>query len=569
MGLLSKNMEQEAIQSIIKSTIGEIGESFFCTLVENLAKTLDTYGAWVTEYYPESRRLKALAFWLDGKFIRNFEYDITGTPCETTIDRAELVHIHDSVLELYPNSNLTRQHRTVSYIGVPLLDHNKNILGHIAVLDKQPLPEDPGILAIFKLFAVRASAELQRVKIESALKEKNQCLESMVAELQEAKEKLTQSESRFRSVAQSANDAIITSDESGMITFWNRHAEVMFGYAKKEALGKSLSIIVPERYRQAHNQGFSRFMHTGQPKIIGKVVELQGIRKNGQEFPLELTLSSWQTDSGRYITGIIRDITRRKQEQEKLEAAHSRLAIEDKRKSAELEKARQLQLAMLPATIPEIQNLDVQVTMETAIEVGGDYYDIIRGENNEWTFILGDASGHGLEPGMIVATVKSLIATLIHTCDLKKLFSDANRIFKSLNLGRLFMALEIFRFKGNKVEICAGGMPPALIYRQHSDSIEEIEIAAPPLGGIADFDYQLTEITVQTGDVLLLQTDGFIERMNHAGDMFGYERTCRLFKSLAGQSAGYILKNMTEQGLQWAGGCEQEDDITMMVIKVK
>jgi len=561
--------EDDVLRTLLESTASHIGESFFCSLVKNLSGVLCTHGAWVTEYDPENRKLKALAFWINNRFIENFEYEINGTPCEKSIEESNIVFLPDKVLKLYPNSKLVKDFRTVSYVGVPLLDSDKKIIGHLATLDIKPLPQSSKLKTIFKLFAVRASAELQRVKAELALQEKNECLERLVTELEEAKTSLIQSESRFRSVAQSANDAIITSDSNSKITFWNQRAEIMFGYKEEEVIGKSLTIIMPERYRKLHNRGFKRFMNTGHGKIIGKLVELHAIKKDGTEFPIELTLSDWYTGTGKYVTGIIRDITLRKLEQLKLERAHALLAEEDERKSAELEKARQLQLSMLPDSMPKMKYFDIEVFIETAIEVGGDYYDLVQENNEMMKLVVGDASGHGLEPGMVVATIKSLLASLIPNLGLTEVFNEANSIFKSLNLGRLFMALQIIKFDKREVEICAGGMPPVLIYRCEDKSVEEIMTNSPPIGGMRNFNYSSTKSLLNSGDVILLQTDGFIERLNEKNEIFGYERTIDLFKSVADLSPRDIISKLIKKGNQWGGGHKQDDDITMMVIKAK
>lgn len=566
--LSQQTKDDNILKSILESTASETGESFFCSLVKNLSRILKTCGAWVTEYDPQDRKLKALAFWLDNQYIEKYEYEIKDTPCEASIEKNDLLFIRKNVLGLYPNAQLEKETGSVGYIGVPLYDVSHNVIGHLAVIDRKPIPENPNILTIFKLFANRAAAELRRLKVELTLKEKNERLESLVLELEEMKADLIESESRFRSVAQSANDAIITSDYEGNITFWNRRAEIMFGYSKKEALGRSLTIIMPERYRTSHTRGFQKFMQTGKGTIIGQVIELHAINKDGYEFPIELTLSDWHTDSGTFVTGIIRDITLRKQEQVKLEEAHALLAAEDERKTAEFEKARQLQISMLPSSIPEMKKMDVEVFYETAIEVGGDYYDIIPRNGEETIFIVGDAAGHGLEPGMVVATVKSLIASLIHISDLAKIYYEANVIFKNLNLGRLFMALEIIRIKDDTIEICSGGMPPVLIYRKAVNSVEELIIAAPPLGGIRNYKYTSLKKIIHSGDVVLLQTDGFIERMNRQNQIFGYERTMDLFQSLATCSAKTIIEKMIAAGEKWAEGIKQDDDITMMAVRI-
>lgn len=126
------------------------------------------------------------------------------------------------------------------------------------------------------------------------------------------------SEELFRAVTQSANDAIITSNSKGIILGWNRSAEKIFGYTEKEVTGKEVTIIMPRHYVEQHNNGIKRVVQGGAHHVIGKTVELHGLHKNGNEFPVELSLATWETASGKFFTGTIRDITERKKAEEAL-----------------------------------------------------------------------------------------------------------------------------------------------------------------------------------------------------------------------------------------------------------
>ncbi len=142
-----------------------------------------------------------------------------------------------------------------------------------------------------------------------------------VTERKRTEDALRVSESRYRSLTQSANDAIITTDGSGMITFWNTAAQAMFGYGEDDIIGASLASLMPTRYRDAHMQGIARMTATGDAHVIGRTVELDGLRKDGSEFPLELSLGTWQSGGGTFYSAIVRDITERKQVEAELRAA--------------------------------------------------------------------------------------------------------------------------------------------------------------------------------------------------------------------------------------------------------
>ena len=154
-----------------------------------------------------------------------------------------------------------------------------------------------------------------------ALLKKISALEKEAAARQKAESQLKkQSETKFHSVAQSAKDAIITADQSGKITFCNTSANNMFGYRQNELIGQSISILMPERFRKAHEKGMARVAASGKARLINETVELYGSTKDGHEFPVEISLSNWKSGSHTFYAGIIRDISQRKQYEKEREA---------------------------------------------------------------------------------------------------------------------------------------------------------------------------------------------------------------------------------------------------------
>jgi PAS domain S-box-containing protein len=134
----------------------------------------------------------------------------------------------------------------------------------------------------------------------------------------EAEKSLLQREEQFRSVAETAHDAIICSDSAGKITYFNKGAEAIFGYPAEEVMDRSLTILMPDKFRAPHETGMRRYAATGEAHVVGKTIELTGRRKNGEEFPLELSLASWKAGEKLYFTAILRDITHRKKIEKEL-----------------------------------------------------------------------------------------------------------------------------------------------------------------------------------------------------------------------------------------------------------
>ena len=164
------------------------------------------------------------------------------------------------------------------------------------------------------------------------------CLDITARKAAEAE--LRESEALFRAVSETAHDAIITADSGSMIIKWNKGAERIFGYTADEVIGRSLTLLMPERFRDLHLKGIARVSAGGESRVMGKPVEVFGLRKDGSVFPLELSLARWQAPQGDYFTGVMRDITERKQAERQLEDYQTGLEAKIQERTIDLEHAR-------------------------------------------------------------------------------------------------------------------------------------------------------------------------------------------------------------------------------------
>ncbi len=140
----------------------------------------------------------------------------------------------------------------------------------------------------------------------------------------QAQEALKESSGMLRSLVQSASAAIILADDQGAIRLWNTAAEAMFGYSESEMLGEPITRLMPEQYRATYQRGMQRQRMGGRLKLPGKTTEQIGIRKNGEAFPLELSLASWKTEKHTFFSGMIRDISEKKRYEREIQKLSSR-----------------------------------------------------------------------------------------------------------------------------------------------------------------------------------------------------------------------------------------------------
>ncbi|MBI5679893.1 MAG: PAS domain S-box protein [Methanobacterium sp.] len=145
-----------------------------------------------------------------------------------------------------------------------------------------------------------------------------------ITERKKAEIALQKSEERFRAVAESAVDAIVTTDANGDIIFFNNSLETIFGYQKDELKRKPLTLLMPERFKDKYLDELKRFKFTGEHKLIGRIATTTGLKRDGTEFPFEMSLSSWRSGENIYFTSIIRDLTEKKRAEDALKESEEK-----------------------------------------------------------------------------------------------------------------------------------------------------------------------------------------------------------------------------------------------------
>ncbi|MEM1268909.1 MAG: SpoIIE family protein phosphatase [Bacteroidota bacterium] len=256
---------------------------------------------------------------------------------------------------------------------------------------------------------------------------------------------------------------------------------------------------------------------------------------------------------------------------EAAEAYANFLQAENERQTQELESARDLQLSMLPETLPHIPGVSLAVYMQTATEVGGDYYDFFERSDNELIIAVGDATGHGARAGTMVTAMKALFSDHAPETDLPALLSRASDALRRMRLPQLYMAFALGRLRGRRLELVGAGLPPALIYRASSGEIERIPLKGLPLGAPLRFSYRVQTVMLDPGDTIVFMSDGLPELKRRDGEMIGYEETVALFATLASRSNATpqeIVSGFTQYAEEWLSGEPYNDDVTLVVLKV-
>ena len=245
------------------------------------------------------------------------------------------------------------------------------------------------------------------------------------------------------------------------------------------------------------------------------------------------------------------------------------LEAENVRKGRELEAARALQLSMLPREVPRVAGLDVAVTMTTASEVGGDYYDFRAGADGSLIVAVGDATGHGVAAGIMVTAVKALFAALGGEPDLAAMLAECDRVLCGMHVAHVHMCLALARVTPRAVAVCSAAMPPPLIWRAASGTVEEIGAGGLPLGGRLGPAYAERRAALAPGDTLLFASDGLAELLDAHGAALGFDGAAAALENAAGGPAHEVLERLAAAAAAWRGGREPSDDVTLVVVRVE
>jgi len=521
--------EDAAIRMILEGTANTTGEPFFDALVINLAKALKTHGAWVTEYFPETNQLSAIAFRLGDRMIHDFVYDVSGTACETVLREKRLVHHADGVMERYPSDDHAMDIDIVSYLGAPLMDAHGQIIGHLSVLDTRPMPEKAQQFDIFRIFAARAAAELERLLSEK---------------------KLLASEEKYRRIIETTGEGFFMLDEQMRIVDVNDAYCRLLGHPREDIIGRR-----PYDFATPEFQEFYRAHHGHLLSQSTREVRATLVARNGDHIPVLFHGNTVKSAGGRTL-GNVAFVTDMR--------AHT--------KSMAL--AGEVQKSLMPQCFPAIEGLDIAGRSIPCDEIGGDYYDFfeVPDQRDAIHLVIGDMTGHGVDAALLMTTARAFlrmragqagtIADIVGDLN-RHLTTDTGHTSRFMTL--FFLSLQV---RDERIAWIRAGHDPAVLYDPSRRRIEYLRGPGLALGLDASVVYQTVEREGLTaGQVIALGTDGIWEARNARGAMYGKQRFNDVLGRNAHGAADTIVQAVLEDLQQFTQGTIPEDDKTLVVIK--
>jgi phosphoserine phosphatase RsbU/P len=237
----------------------------------------------------------------------------------------------------------------------------------------------------------------------------------------------------------------------------------------------------------------------------------------------------------------------------------------------ELETARQIQSSILPATVPELENLRIAATYQPMTAVAGDFYQFVRSGNNHLGILMADVSGHGIPAALISSMIKvAMQSVAAHADDPAQVLSGLNRILWSAAHGQFASAAYVCIDPENRNALySAAGHPPLLCWRNKRGEMQRIESNGLLFGVEPDSEYPVCSVALEPSDRLLLYTDGVTETENATGEEFGDKQLERVVRHNRLQPASELSRQVLSELQSWRPAeVNQPDDITLIVVDV-
>ncbi len=372
-----------------------------------------------------------------------------------------------------------------------------------------------------------------------------------------AEGELKENELRYRLLWENSKDGVVLMDEQGSILFSNPAVSTMFGYSPNELLGNKLSMLLFDDKGSGSEHGISSVDLT-----LRQLQEVVGKRQDDARFPVEMSCSSLEMHGRLMMAAFLRDITERKQAQLELEVHEERL-----------QTAREIQQWMFPKVPPSLEGYDIAGVSFPADAAGGDHFDYLPMTGGRLGLVVADVTGHGIGPALLMSEARAYLRILaLNRENTGEILTRANAVLSDdLNFERyITVVLICLEPENRRLTFSNAGHPAALVI-DHTGSVKaHLKRNGVPLGIRAKTTYSTSEsLSLNSGDMIFLYTDGFDEAMAEDESFFGTDKMVQILHQSRNLPSRDILQELYQSVDEFTGAQPQADDLTGILVKVK
>jgi PAS domain S-box-containing protein len=400
---------------------------------------------------------------------------------------------------------------------------------------------------------------------------------------------LLDSEETARALLESASEGIVLVGGGGRIRLVNAKIEQMFGYERHELLGQPIEVLIPARSHRIHAEYCAGYFLKPHVRSMGEALDLVARRKDGTEFPVDVSLSYVQREDETLVLCFVSDVTERREAQEALRLYSERLEqmveertaelhqaqvqlLSQQRLQQELKLAEEVQASMLPGQVPSLDGYEFGAMALSARYVSGDLYDFIECSPDVYHIVLADIAGKGVPAALLTFAARAFLrAEAEHEDSPAAIVTNVNAtLYEDLTCAETFITVLLARLDARLgvLTYANAGHTESLCWQYASRACCRLPATGLPLGILSDASIDDETLYLRPGDVIVFYSDGITEAINPDDELFGAERLDAILCEQAHLPAPELAQAILDAVEGFRADVPRSDDLTVVVLKV-